>query len=150
MTQYQRNDRALGWDEEIVNDEAYTLLPEGEYPFRIISLERGRYDGSDKMPSCNVAILGIEVEDPSTGSKVKIIHRLYLHTGSEGQIGEFFVSIGQKRKGEPLKMNWNTVVGASGRCKLSIRAYNDNQYNRISKFLEPAALNAGGWVPGTF
>ena len=31
-------------------------------------------------------------------------------------------------------MNWNYVPGATGKCKVGIRTYNDNQYNEIKKF----------------
>ncbi len=44
--------RELGWDDEIEKGADYVLLPEGEYDFTIESFERGRFEGSDKVPAC--------------------------------------------------------------------------------------------------
>jgi hypothetical protein len=38
-------------------------------------------------------------------------------------LSNFFAGIGQKRKGEKLKMNWNAVVGSKGRLKLEINRF---------------------------
>ena len=38
------NGRAFGWDDEFTNEQQeFVLLPEGEYPFEVISMERARY-----------------------------------------------------------------------------------------------------------
>lgn len=54
-------------------------------------------------------------------------------------ISAFFSSIGQKKKGEKVKMNWNAVIGATGRCKVVIRKWNgddgeERKSNDIKKF----------------
>ena len=35
-------------------------------------------------------------------------------------------------------MEWNKVVGRTGRCKVGIRTYQGNEYNEIKSILEPA------------
>ena len=52
----------------------------------------------------------------------------------EGLLSTFFRGIGQKKKGEPLRMNWPSVPGSTGRCKIGTRTYTGNEYNDIKKF----------------
>ena len=140
-------ERVLDWDDEITKDSSNIVLPEGEYDFVVKSLERGRSNGSEKMPSCPMAILTLEIYHE--GMSVQIKHNLLLHSKFEGRIGEFFMSIGLKKKNEPLRMNWNAVVGTRGRCRLGTHQYNGNEYNQVKKFLEPENTNVG-YRPGTF
>lgn len=132
-------ERELDWNDEIEKDSDFTLLPEGDYDFTVESFERGRHPGSDKLPACNKAILKLRI-DSNEGSTI-LTHNLFLHTKTEGMISAFFTAIGQKKKGEKVKMNWNAVIGAKGRCKLSIRNWKGNdgeerQSNEIKKFYE--------------
>lgn len=127
------NERELGWDDQIVKDDEFILLPEGDYDFVVSRFERARFDGSNKMPPCNQAIVFLKIHHPELGD-VEIRHSMLLHTKTEWMLSSFFTSIGQKKKGEPLKMNWPLVPGSSGRCKLGFREYNDNKYNEVKKF----------------
>lgn len=133
--------REFGWDDVIQNDgEAFELLPAGDYDFMVKSFERGRHNGSEKLPPCNKAILKIEV---SNGEKRgTITHNLMLHSKCEGMICAFFTAIGQRKRGEQLRMNWNAVTGARGRYKVGVRSWKsktgeDMQSNEIKKFYEP-------------
>ena len=38
-------------------------------------------------------------------------------------------------------MNWNTIVGTRGVCKVGIRKYNDNEYNEVKAMLYPEDVN---------
>ena len=131
-------ERELGWDDEIEKDSGeFILLPEGDYDFTVESFERGRHGGSEKLPACNKAILRLRI-DTGEGSAL-INHNLFLHTKTEGMISAFFTSIGQKKKGEKIKMNWNAVVGAKGRCKVGVHEWTvtdgeKRQGNDIKKF----------------
>ena len=132
-------ERELDWNDEIEKDSDFTLLPEGDYDFTVESFERGRHPGSDKLPACNKAILKLRI-DSNEGSTI-LTHNLFLHTKTEGMISAFFTAIGQKKKGEKVKMNWNAVIGAKGRCKLSIRNWigndgEEHQSNEIKKLYE--------------
>ncbi|MEG1086140.1 MAG: DUF669 domain-containing protein [Anaerovoracaceae bacterium] len=136
-------DHEFDWDSEIENDGAgFILLAEGDYDFEVASFERGRFAGSDKMPACNQANLFLKVKgkDLETGKEgeATIRHRLLLHTKTEWTLCEFFAGIGQRKKGEKLKMNWNLVVGSHGKAKVGIREYNGKKYNEIKKFYEPS------------
>lgn len=134
-------ERELGWDDEISRESDFTIIPEGDYNFTVTGFERGRHDGSDKLPPCNMAIVSLAVALPD-GSTATLKHRLFLHTRCEGLLSAFFTGIGLKRKGEPLRMNWNAVPGAHGRCKITVRSWKgkngeDMQSNDIKKFYDP-------------
>lgn len=131
-------ERAFGWDDEIEKDGSdFILLPEGDYDFTVESFERARHNGSEKLPPCNKAILKLRIETPEGAALVN--HNLFLHTKTEGMISAFFTAIGQKKKGEKIKMNWNAVIGAKGRCKIGIHEWTGDdgekrQGNQVKKF----------------
>lgn len=132
-------ERELGWDDEIEKDGGdFTLLPAGDYNFTVTKFERGRFAGSAKMPACNQAKLELTVHSPEHGDVV-VFHNLFLHTKTEGLLSNFFAGIGQKKKGERLRMNWNTVIGSKGKLQLEINKFtgNDGQErtnNQVKKF----------------
>ena len=131
------NGRELDWNDTIEKDSSdFITLPEGDYDFMVESFDRARHNGSDNLPPCNKAILKIRIDDPA--GTVIVTHNLFLHTKVEGLISAFFSSIGQKKKGEQLRMNWALVPGARGRLKLGIRKYQkdgeDRTINEIKKF----------------
>ncbi|GAA0382477.1 hypothetical protein [Paenibacillus motobuensis] len=180
MTTQNNIERELSWDDEIQKDGGdFILLPAGDYNFTVTKFERGRFAGSAKMPACNQAKLEITVHSPEHGNVV-IFHNLFLHTKTEGLLSNFFAGIGQKKKGEPLRMNWQTVVGSKGRLKLEINKFMGNdgqektnnqvksfysyeelnqqpqqqqQYNQQQQFQAPfpgAQQQGGGFTPGQF
>ncbi len=127
----------LQWDDTITKESDFILLPEGDYNFTVESFERGRHPGSEKLPPCNKAVLTLRIE--AAEGTARITHNLFLHTRTEGMLSAFFTCIGQKKKGEPLKMNWGQVPGASGRCKIGIHPYKnkdgeERQSNDIKRF----------------
>lgn len=142
----------LGWDDVIENDSPeFVILPEGDYNFEVVDFERGRHNGSEKLPPCNKAIVHIRIEGKEGVSVIK--HQLFLHTITEGMLCAFFTGIGQRQKGERLKMNWNAVIGSKGRCKVGTRKWTNDEgkemiFNDIKKFYEPAAQPS--FKPGTF
>lgn len=156
--QIERDLRELGWDDVIENDGPdFVLLPEGDYDFEVTKFERGRHNGSEKLPPCNKAIITLKIEGKE-GIAV-VTHNLFLHSKCEGMLCAFFTAIGQRKHGEALKMNWNNVMGAKGRLKLGIRKWKGNdgtEYtsNDVKKFYEPKAdatpAPASAWQAGQF
>jgi len=130
---YETNVKGLDWNDTITKDSEFILLPEGEYEFMVTDIERSRYDGGEKLPPCNMAIISCKIETPEGETTLK--NKLFLTTATEGLISAFFASIGLKKKGQPLRMEWNKVVGRGGRCKISQRTYNGNIFNDIKRFL---------------
>lgn len=142
-------ERELGWDDPIENDgPEFILLPEGDYDFEVIEFERGRHNGSEKLPPCNKATVYIKIAGAEGETTIR--HNLFLHTKTEGLLCAFFTGIGQRQKGEKVTMNWNKVVGSRGRCKVGIKTYEGKQYNEIKKFYESSEVNKGGFTPGRF
>lgn len=146
----------LSWDGPIEKDNEFTLLQEGEYDFEVLSFERARHAGSEKLPPCPKAVLTIKLTSQEGQSNI-IQHNLFLHSTTEGMLCAFFTAIGQRKHGERVNMNWNAVPGSRGRCKVGIRKWTgkdgqEMQSNQITRFLEPAAAPAqpGGFQPGRF
>ena len=143
--------RELGWDDEISREGGeFLLLPEGDYNFVVESYERARHPGSDKLPACNKAILHLRVTAPE--GEIHLEHNLFLHQRTEGFLSEFFTSIGLKKPGEPLRMNWNQVPGCTGRLKLGVHTWRtkdgeERKSNQVKKFYPKAASN---FTPGKF
>lgn len=132
----QDMDRELGWDDEIKEEgPQFTLLPVGEYNFTVEKFERGRHNGSDNLPPCNMALLTLKVDGGEHGMTT-ITHRLFLHSKTEGFLSNFFTAIGQKKEGEAVRMNWNAVFGAKGRCKLVHNKYKSKGEERVNNQVE--------------
>ena len=150
-TEITRTEGELGWNDVIENDSPeFVILPDGDYDFEVIDFERGRHNGSEKLPPCNKAIVHIRIEGKEGVSTIK--HQLFLHTITEGMLCAFFAGIGQRQKGEKMKMNWSRVVGSKGRCKIGTRKWTNEEgkemvFNEVKKFYEPEAK---GFTPGKF
>lgn len=128
----------FGWDDEINNEDGgFVLLSEGDYEFTVEKFERARFDGSDKLPPCNKAIVTIAVWGPE--NKVTITENFLLCASLEWKISSLFLSVGMKKHGEPLRMNWTALPGARGRCHVYVDNFkkkdgSDGQSNKIKKF----------------
>jgi hypothetical protein len=132
-----QSDGALDWDSDITESSSFTLLPDGDYSFRITKLERGRYEGGERLSACPKAIITLSVSD-GAGHDTVITENLLLHKKLEGKLSQFFESLGMKGKDETLKMNWD-IIGRGGVAKVIVHEYNgrdgnQHQVNRISKF----------------
>ena len=112
MSNMMNNNLAMDWNDAIEDDgQEFILLEEGDYNFVVRDFERGHFPGSAKLPACNKATLTLEVETREGSAFVKT--DLILCRTLEFRISSFFRSIGQKKHGERLVMNWNKVPGRS-------------------------------------
>jgi len=141
MSDYNPNLPEMDWDDEIENDNAYEVLPEGDYRFRVQRFERARHPGSAKIPPCKKAALTLDVSNSANTGTVTA--NLLLHKSLEWKLCQFFTSIGQRRHGERLHMNWNAVPGASGVCHIGIRKWTgsdgkEHEGNEVAEFYDPA------------
>jgi len=139
------NGSALDWDSPIENDgKSVYLFPDGsEVRFEVIELTRA----TSRNLNCPMARLRLRLHDPSHPELENvIIENLVLHTSCEWKLCEFFTAIGQRRHGDKLMPRWGEVVGAGGRCKVSVDSFkkrdgSEMQVNRVKSFLE--AIDAG-------
>ena len=130
----------MDWDDSIDNDgQEFVILEEGDYNFTVTSFERGRFPGSAKIPACNKATLTFEVNTTKGTAFIKT--DLILYRSLEWRISSFFRSIGQKKHGERLVMDWNKVVGSRGRAHFKPRAYigsdgQEHKANDVAYFID--------------
>lgn len=137
----------MDWSDTIESDgQDFVVLPEGDYAFTVTRVERGRFPGSSKIPPCNKATVSVRIDNdlgPATARFDLILYRTL-----EWKIAAFFRSIGQKKHGEKLVMDWRNVVGARGRAHFRPRAYlkdgEERQVNDVCRFLD--AGPDGAWV----
>jgi len=135
MSDFVNHDDLLEWDDDVQGGDEYIILPDGDYNFEVTAFERQRYSPKEdsKIPACNQAVLKIKIET-SEGVCV-ITYNLFLVKKMEWKISEFFRSIGASENAEgKIRMDWNSVFGATGRAKIGSREYNGETRNEIKKF----------------
>lgn len=143
MNNFESNGYELNWDSEIEKEGTEFVVAEnGDYDFTITGFERGRFQGSAKMPACNQAKLTVRLSIPGSDGVCEVKHNLFLHSKCEWKLCEFFTAIGQRQSGQRVAMNWNAVPGATGRCKVSKRSFESKDgktlwTNDIEKFYPP-------------
>jgi len=142
----------MDWNDSIESDgQEFITLEEGDYNFTVTNFERGRFTGSTKIPACNKAMITVAVDTDAGRAIVKF--DLILYRSLEWRISSFFRCIGQKKHGERLVMDWNKVLGSSGRAHFKPRTYTNNYgeektANDVEKFYDyDPAFFANGVQP---
>ena len=138
--------KTIGWDDKIQNDGDYSgeetvVLPAGKYPFEVIKTEQAWYDGSAKIPACNMAKVFLRIDGGEAG-KALCVENIYLLEKLEWKAAAFLRSVGMKKHGEPLA--WRQLIhcdGESGRCEIFVDEYEGRdgqtkQSNKIKKFFD--------------
>lgn len=147
MAEYE-NDGCMDWGDAIEMDSPeYIILPEGDYIFEVVNFERDRFPGGAKIPPCNKATLTLKVKADNGIARIKT--DLILHRSLEWKLSAFFRSIGQKKTGEKLIPNWQTVKGSKGRAHITVREYtdrngNDREANDVDKYYDYDSAVMGG------
>lgn len=138
MTNQHDNAQVLSWDGVITDDaQTFITLAPGEYEFTVTNFERAYFDGSEKLPPCPEAVLTLKIETSEGVANVR--DRLKLVSKLQWLLSSFFTSIGQKKRGEPLKMDWTKVVGSKGIVRIKNREYNNNIYSEVDAYLPPGS-----------
>jgi hypothetical protein len=138
--QENNKEMLMDWNDSIENDgQEFVILPDGEYNFTVTNFERGRFPGGQKIPACNKATITIQVDSKDGIAVVKF--DLLLYRSLEWRISQFFRSIGQKKHGEKLTMDWNKVIGSRGRAKFKQRSYTalngeERVTNDVDRFID--------------
>lgn len=153
--------REFNWDDEILEESReFKLLDEGDYQYTVVKVERARSQGSGKLPPCNMAKVTFKIADN------EIIENFILHSSLEWKLSQLFLSVGMKKRGEPLRMNWTAIQGKTGKCNVYVDKFpkkdgTEGTTNRIKKFYaydedinivnntqpEPTISR---WTPGAF
>lgn len=139
--------KPLDWNSPIDDyDNEFVVFPEGDYVFRITNLEKTFQKATPKIPSgCNKALITIQLTDEN-GRTTSFKEGLLLVSTMEWKLSSFFRSIGLKKHGEKLVMDWSKVVGACGKAHVSVREWidqngNTKKSNQIDKYLDPEQGN---------
>lgn len=126
----------MDWDSTIESDgQQYITLDEGDYSFTVTAFERSRFPGSAKIPPCPKASLTFAVDLPD-GRTATCKEDLILYRTLEWKLASFFRSIGQKKSGERLVMDWSKVIGAKGRAHFKPRTYIANGEERTANSVD--------------
>jgi len=131
---------ALDWDSEVSNDGGFEIIKPGIYTFRVKNLERERFDGSAKIPSCPRAKLTLEIMT-NNGEKT-VVDRLLLSSNLQWKIFNFFESLGfETEQNGKRKTPWNEIIGKEGCLELGIREYTDKdgnkrESNEVKKYID--------------
>ena len=138
--------KILDWDDEVVNDgefsgEETVVLPEGNYDFKVVKTEKAWYDGSGKIPACNMAVIYLEIDGGELGRGF-CSERIFLLEKLEWKAAAFLRSVGMKKHGEPTQ--WRKLVqadGESGRCRIYVDEYEGkdgqtHKSNKVQKFYD--------------
>ena len=137
--------RVIDWDDEITDDGEYSgeenvILPEGNYPFEVIKTEQAWFDGSARIPACNMAKVFLRIDGGDLG-KALCVEQIFLLEKMEWKASAFLRSIGLKKHGEPTP--WRKLLhcdGEKGRCKVYVDDYERNgekkQSNKVKSFYD--------------
>ena len=140
----QGSAQAMDWDADFEAQESIRnpLLPEGNYWFEVVKVERGRHNGQGKIPACNKATVTFRILAPQGEAIVKENYYLLNEDWRLEMMTAFFASIGIAKQGEKrVKPVWtNEIAGRRGVCHVAPRTYQkdgqDYQTNNL-KYLYP-------------
>lgn len=142
---------AIGWDDEIIDpgEPEFVLLTPGVYDFTITGFERGHFDGSEKMDACSMAKLTLKCSNGV--QETTVFTNLFLSSAVAFKLSKFAKSIGDMpagdSKGQKFHVDWNNIIGKSGKCKIKTRVYNGRGYNEVDDFIVPDPAAAPAPVP---
>lgn len=144
---------AIGWDDEIIDpgEPEFVLLTPGIYDFTVTGFERGHFDGSEKIDACSMAKLTLRCSNGI--QETTVFTNLFLSSTVAFKLSKFAKSIGDMpagdSKGQKFHVDWNNIIGKSGKCRIKTRVYNGKDYNEVDDFIvpDPAAAPASAPMP---
>lgn len=142
---------AIGWDDEIIDpgEPEFVLLTPGIYDFTITGFERGHFDGSEKMDACSMAKLTLRCSNGV--QETTVFTNLFLSSAVAFKLSKFAKAIGDmptgSTSGQKFHVDWNNIIGKSGKCKIKTRVYNGRDYNEVDDFIVPDPVAAPAPTP---
>lgn len=134
------DDKALGWDSPVEEDgNSFTTLPDNtECVFKVERLEKVR-TADGKKPMAKLELICTGTKDEGT---TYVRENLVLSTKAAWKLGEFFRAIGQRKHGQSVVPKWDRVVGASGRCVVTVEEWtgrdgDKRKSNKVKRYLDP-------------
>ena len=141
--------REYGWNDVIKNDDQFILLEDGDYEFKIDHYERSRSKGG-KLPPCNMAVVYFNI---SAYGDPQLRDNFVMHSSLEWKLSQLFMSVGLKKKGEELRMDWDKLPGLTGKCKITKvkngeGSRNPDGYHNEIATLYPKESSPRSWTNG--
>lgn len=134
--------KVFDWDDEIQDDGegvSFVTLEEGDYDFEVTKFERSHYTPSDKAktPACNQANMTIKIS--IDGGECFIVDKFPLASTMEWKISAFFRSVGLKKHGERLKMQWQESIGLKGKAHITKTEGSKEGmfFNNVGYYIDP-------------
>lgn len=138
------------WDSTIgkeADDGGFNVLPDGDYPFEVTSLERGRYEGNPQKgtKACPKATVTLKVDGGAYGDAY-VKENIFLNRKNAWKIKSLFVCIGLvAADAEEFVPNWTAIIGCSGMCTLKKTQFEGKDgdmrnTNDVKKFLPPTTV----------
>ena len=129
----------MGYDDVLESDgQEFVVLPEGDYTFTVSSIERGHFPGGQKIPACNKVTVSLAIDNDQGIASARV--DLILYRTVEWKIAAFFRSIGQKKYGEKMVMDWSAAIGKRGKAHFKPREYTKDgqtrQVNDVAHFYD--------------
>lgn len=127
------------------NEYNFSALPPGNYDFEVISHEKTFSKNNNPMVN-----LVLRLTDGNNEGYART--QLTLVKSAEWKLSQFFRSIGLKKHGERIQMNWDKVDGAKGRLKNKNRTFKGRDgdevaVNDIDRFYDPQPAAENKKVP---
>lgn len=134
--------KVLDWDDEIENDGEggnFVILEEDDYEYEVTKFERSHYTPSAnaKTPACNQANITLKIS--TKAGDAYIVDKFPLASTMEWKISAFFRSVGLKKHGERLKMQWKESIGLKGKAHITkSEGTKDGVYfNNVGYYIDP-------------
>ncbi len=136
--------KVYDWDDEIEDDgeqRDFVTLEEGDYEFEVYKFERGHYTpkAGAKTPACNQAMMTLKIT--SDDGDCYITDNFPLASTMVWMASAFFRSIGMKKHGEKLKMQWSESIGKKGKAHITKTTGSKENvfFNNVGKYIDPVA-----------
>ena len=136
----------MDWDSEIPSDQGraeFVTLPTGtECGFVIAKFSRDRSKAGDPMAKIELICTA---ED---GRRAYVHENLTLSPNAIFRVRKFGVAIGHLRANEPGRIDWDNVIGATGRCRMGVEPWKrrdgtEAESNKVKDWLAPVEAKAG-------
>ena len=133
----------FGWDDEVV-EQAFEVMPEGDYHFTVTGMERGWYEPKrpGKISACNQADIELTFKWLNANGlhrNNKLTYSLKLTQSLAWLIFQFFEGIGLHKPGDGMtRFPWDQIVGKTGIAKITQQEGTTGRiFNRVESVYTP-------------
>lgn len=136
-------EQVMDWDSDIPTDEGqgeFVTLPDGtECQFEVKKFVRDRSRAGAPMAKLELICTADD------GRRAYVHENLTLSPAAIFRVRKFGVAIGHLSPNEPGRIDWDAVIGATGRCRLSVEEWTrrdgeNSESNKVKDWLGPVAV----------